>query len=350
MINKRNANANISIVIPTRDRPDDLHDLLLTILNQEVLPAEVVVVDDGSLPSSLSKYNIYIDSFLQKFSSAGSIIIYIKGSGEGLPSARNLGVKNSNGEVIFFLDDDTLLDKNVLSVIDNFFKNHSKALGIQVNIKNYDNNNRNSLVMKSWNILNRIFMLTSYSPNKLLVRRSGFTTFPYPLTKVITAQRLSGCSCYRRIVFNDLEFDEKMKRWANLEDTDFSYRLYKKHQDTLFAIPYAKVIHKGSTQSRLPMKTKIYMSTVYWFYVFFKDIYDNSILNLFALLWTMVGNLLTTINSAIIKRNANNELLFLVYLLKSYIMVFKNLKCILTFNLDFFNEKLGVKYDLHLKV
>jgi GT2 family glycosyltransferase len=192
--------------------------------------------------------------------------------------------------------------------------------------------------------MNRVFMLTSYEPDKLLVRRSGFSTFPLPLTKVITAQRLSGsCCCYRRSVFKEFQFDENLKKWANMEDIDFSYRLYKKYPTSLYAVPYARVIHKGSPEGRLPEKTRIYMSTTYWFYVFFKDIFRGSLLNLTAFLWTLIGNPFVNAAGLIIKRKPRREWWGLIYLLDSIATAFRNLKDIRMLRLGFLDKNLWGK-------
>jgi len=81
------------------------------------------------------------------------------------------------------------------------------------------------------------------------------------------------------------------------------------------------------------------MTTIYWFYVFFKDILENSILNLIAFLWALTGNLATIAGGAIIKRK-HAHMRELVYLVDSYFYAFKHLRKIKERNLDFFNKKL----------
>ena len=326
----------ISVVIPTRDRPKDLLELLFALLKQHAPPFEVIIVDDSS---SRSVKRI-INFFASKFRTIGTTVKYIRGSGEGLPSARNIGVNEAEGDAILFLDDDTILDRNVISIVSDFLDKHPEALGLQVNIVGSKDKRKLPFAIVG-NLLNKIFMLGYCEPNKLQVRRSGAYIFPKPLTKIITAQRLSGCCCcYRRRVFNEFKFDEKLKGWANMEDIDFSYRIYKKYPHSLYAIPDATIIHKGSQQSKLPEKIRIYMSIIYWFYVFFKDVFDGSILNLLAFLWALLGNLAATIGGLIIKRKTKIEWWNLIYLLEAYLIAFKNLKDILQLKLDFFNQRM----------
>jgi len=328
----------ISIIIPTRDRPKELADLLLTILDQDYPPFEVIIVDDSDKYATKQ----VVDLLKSDFEKIGYRLKYIKGSGDGLPSARNLGVKISKGDLILFLDDDILLEKNTVRVLISFFENNPKALGIQPKILSSTLDIRkNWLAVAFENSIYKALMLTYMAKDKQAVRRSGMDVFPNNLTKAITVQRLSGCCCcYRRKIFEYFKFDENLKLWGFMEDLDFSYRVYKKYQQSLFVVPDAKVIHRSSMEGRLPLRRGIQMMTIYWFYVFFKDIFEGSILNLAAFLWGLLGNFVVNVGGLIIKRKAKSEWWSLIYLLESYILAFKNLKEIKSLTLDFFNKKL----------
>ena len=126
-----------------------------------------------------------------------------------------------------------------------------------------------------------------------------------------------------------------------MEDLDFSYRVYKKHPMALYAVPHARITHKTSEAARLPTEHQIYMSVTYWFYVFFKDIFQGSILNLIAFLWALSGNIVANLSGLIIKRKTKKEWWSLVYLLGAYATAFKNLKAILMGKVNFFNKTLN---------
>jgi GT2 family glycosyltransferase len=201
--------------------------------------------------------------------------------------------------------------------------------------------NRSSIVEKLENAIYKVLMLSYRDENKLNVRRSGVSVFSSAITKIITAQRLSGCCCcYRREVFYEFSFDTNLKKWGFMEDLDFSYRVHKKYPRSLYVIPHTTIIHKASKEARLPTKIIIDMSTIYWFYIFFKDIFEGSILNLIAFLWALAGNLIAHTGSLIIKRKSKREWWSLIYLFKSYITALKYLRNIIMQNLDFFNETL----------
>lgn len=332
-------NLKVTVIIPTRDRSKDLAELLSSILEQDHLPFDVIVVDDSPTNSSKKTFSL----FYPRFKTAGCKLKDIKGNYDGLTAARNLGVKNAEGDIILFLDDDTLLpDQNTIEVLATFLKDNKVALGVQFKIVPLTENlKKNKLTRKLENAIYKVFML-SYSDdeNKFEVRRSGASVFSNNITKVIPVQRLSGCCCYKREVFERSYFDTKLKRWGYLEDLDFSYRIYKKNPNSLYALPHIKIIHKVSEEGRLPTKTSIYMTTIYWFYIFFKDFFEGSIFNLIAFLWAIIGKLVTTIGGLIVKRKRKGEWWSFIFLFHSYLMAFKNLNNILIGNLEFFNKTL----------
>jgi len=330
----------ISVVVPTRNRPKELAELLQTILHQDYPPLEIIIVDDSLECSAKGVAGLYS----LNFKSVGCDLKYVLGNGDGLPAARNLGVQVAKGEVILFLDDDTLLPgKNVLRIMAEFLGKNINVLGVQpFIISQTDSITRNELTNKLENAIYKVFMLTYHRDNTLAVRRSGASIFPNSLSKIIRAQRLSGCCCcYRREIFKQFKFDTNLKRWGFMEDLDFSYKVYKKNPKSFCVIPYAKIVHRHTAEERLATKMTIYMSTIYWFYIFFKDIFERSILNLVAFIWALMGNLVATTGGLILKRKPKREWWTLIWLLNAYVVAFKNLRNILGGTLKFFNKNFG---------
>ena len=326
------------MIICSQDRPRDLAKLLGTLLNQTYAPFEIIVVDD----SSSSKVKEAVDSFQQKFNDGK--LKFVKGCGDGLPAARNLGVKVSKGDAILFLDDDTFLQRGVINAFAAFLSAHPTAVGVQGQILTASNKSLSAMKRKIANAVRRAFLLFYYEQNRLTVRRSGTSIFPYsyPLTSTINAQRLDGCCmCYRRELLEELSFDTNLKRWAFMEDLDFSYRTYKRNLGTLHAIPSAVITHKKSGKSRLPSRERTYMTTIYWFYVFFKDVLEGSISNLLAFLWALAGNLLTVVGGLLVERRPKPAWWNLIYLSHSYAVAFANLKAVIRGELGFFNKSLN---------
>ncbi len=96
---QKEMSSRVSVVIPTYNYGRFIGEAIESVLAQTLKPKEVIVVDDGSTDET--------EAVVASFSDRG--VRYIRQNNEGVCSARNRGVAESNGELIAFLDaDDTL--------------------------------------------------------------------------------------------------------------------------------------------------------------------------------------------------------------------------------------------------
>lgn len=87
---------HFSVIIPTRNRNNLLKRAVHSVLNQNSVSFEIIVIDDGS-----EDHNT-IEEYLKQFG-----IIYLKTTGgKGGGYSRNIGLDHASGELIAFLDDD----------------------------------------------------------------------------------------------------------------------------------------------------------------------------------------------------------------------------------------------------
>jgi hypothetical protein len=87
----------VSVIVPTRNRPESVARAVRSALEQALPPHEVVVVVDG--PDSATV------GVLEDIGDSRVVIIELAENG-GAARARNMGVSNSTGEWVAFLDDD----------------------------------------------------------------------------------------------------------------------------------------------------------------------------------------------------------------------------------------------------
>jgi glycosyltransferase involved in cell wall biosynthesis len=104
---------SLSVIIPTRDRPDILKRSLSLLLEQAAAEdnlAEVLIVDDGSGDAARAE----LRQFLAKESRGEQVRILYQVS-RGPAAARNLGVEAATTEIVLFLGDDILPCPGLLS-------------------------------------------------------------------------------------------------------------------------------------------------------------------------------------------------------------------------------------------
>ena len=97
-----------SVIIPVFNRPGELFELLKSLSMQEFTDFEVVVVEDGSLISSLG----VVDSFKNILQ-----IQYLAQQNTGQGFARNNGMALAKGDFFVILDSDVILPPSYLDVL-----------------------------------------------------------------------------------------------------------------------------------------------------------------------------------------------------------------------------------------
>ncbi len=96
----------VSVIIPTYNRADFIVETLDSIFGQTYRPIEVFVVDDGSTDYTRE----VVEEWRQKHAEdTGFELSYLLQKHSGAPTARNLGLIESRGEFIQFIDSDDLL-------------------------------------------------------------------------------------------------------------------------------------------------------------------------------------------------------------------------------------------------
>jgi len=271
-----------SVIICTKDREKDLINCINSINKQTFLPNELIIVDDGNL--NKSKIKIIINKKIK--------LKYIKTNRAGTSVARNIGVKNASGDIIFFFDDDVILYKNYIKYILEEYKKDKFNLikgigGISVKEK-YRRNYQNFL-----DFLNRLFFVLPKKSGVVLpsgfwraVCKEDLTTKSPNLIKV---EAFSGCSMsFRKEIFKKFLFDKNLTGYALGEDLDISYRIFKEYLRGLYIRSNAKLIHKKSKKSRLHIKDTNFKLIINKFYFFKKNI-DKTFKNYLIYLWSLFG-------------------------------------------------------------
>jgi len=110
-----------SIIIPLYNRPQEIKELLDTLVKQTYTAFEVLIIEDGSKDDAKE----VIDSFKNDL----DIQYYFK-QNEGQGFARNLGFEKAKGDYFIIFDSDCLIPSNYLENVKNHLHhNHLDAFG-----------------------------------------------------------------------------------------------------------------------------------------------------------------------------------------------------------------------------
>ncbi|PWH17231.1 MAG: hypothetical protein DDG59_08310 [Anaerolineae bacterium] len=274
---------SLSVIICTKDRPQDLQQCLDSILTGKRLPDEIIIIDDGDLNAARLQ---------QMILAKGIKLIYRHKSPPNVNASRNLAVTLASGDILSFLDDDVILDQAYYDVVMKAFEeDQTQSIAGITGVIDIHTNPIKRLFL-------RFFGLESNQPGKVqasgavtLVRKGEIDT----PTKV---EWLSGCNMnFRRWVFEDTRFDERDSGYIWGDDRDFTYPLGKKY--TLIALPKASLIHKKSPISRGSAKNLGRME-IFHLGRFFIAHKAHQAIYWIALIWAFFGillkNLLMTLN------------------------------------------------------
>ncbi len=99
----------ISVIIPTYNCAEYLPGAIDSVLNQSFRDFEIIIVDDGSIDNTKSVVANYIHSHPDK-------IKYFYQSNSGVAATRNMGIRESKGDYIAFLDSDDIWLPNKLEL------------------------------------------------------------------------------------------------------------------------------------------------------------------------------------------------------------------------------------------
>jgi GT2 family glycosyltransferase len=318
----------VSIIIPTYNRIDDLSACLASIGIQTALPKEVIIVDD----SETDDVRYCIESFQDDFQKIGVLLKYIRNTaGKSLTIARNLGIQNTNGAIILFLDDDVVLDECYVEGILDTYARFPSAMGVQGLIQNIEKTNY------FISLFNRFFYLGHNEKLRSRVLPSTSCTYPSipeGYRSPVLCEWLSGCNqSYRKEVFLTLQFDEKLTRYSYKEDVDLSYRVFKTWPLSLYLTPVARCDHNVSQTGRLAKKARIEMEEIYSLYFFYKNI-DQKTTNKCIYLWSRAGYLIKNIGIVFFKIREHRRI-YIRYLIGAVVLSIHNRGEIKTGNFSF---------------
>jgi GT2 family glycosyltransferase len=280
-----------SVIICTKNRVEEPIECVRSVVSQSVPPDELIIVYGGT-------EEVYLR--IKEEFPRDSRFKYIRSTCHSCLSVdRNLGVRYSSGDIIIFLDDDTVLDKDFIKEIVKTFESDTskKVGGVMGDIVNLE---RPETILRKLHanlhlIIARVFLLPSFGDGRF--RASSAPTFIHGAREIKDIEVLSGCDmAFRRDVFKGFQFDEDFPDLYT-DDDDFSYRVSRKYRNVY--TPYAKLSHvKSPIASGSARGTRSYeraKTTVMSNYYLLEKNFPHTLAHTLAFWWSVIGSLVQAI-------------------------------------------------------
>ena len=286
---KKVKSSQITIIIPTKNRLNQLNALLTSLTLQTYKVGHIIVADGGENANNVVK------NFINDLP-----IVCIDCPVKGQIAQRNhaLSFLKKNQEMVAYLDDDLQLDSLAFKEILDFYNSFAKKPGgVSFNITNL-HPQKNSIFRQLF------FMSLNPAGN---VQRSGYNA---PITNVQRNEKvkwlLGGATLWRRDILENNKVDKVNLSWAVCEDLIFSYPISKYEQ--LYVCAKAKTLHIDDkvylTYFDTLKKSKIGTLRRYEF------VCQNIELSKILFFWMLIGQILGRI--FLLPKNIKEELGYLI--------------------------------------
>lgn len=107
----------VSVILPVYNVAPYLDDAFQSLINQSLKEIEIIAVNDGATDNS--------QEYIDKYMALDSRIKCYKQKNLGLSGARNTGMKYVQGEYVYFMDSDDIIDLNALEACYNYAKENN---------------------------------------------------------------------------------------------------------------------------------------------------------------------------------------------------------------------------------
>lgn len=241
-------------------RAKPLLNLLNSVSNQSDYPNEIIIVDGST--------NDDTQEILEKNTFENLTYYKVDEQNRGLTKQRNFGISKvgSLSELVCFLDDDTILEKDYFENIITIFIEKPDAIGVggvAINENKWKINTSNIkksakfyvlenyyIKESSRNYLRNIVGLASDKMPGVMPEFSHGKTCSYPLNqKVYPVDLLVGMAMnFRKSLFDEITFSTYFEGYGLYEDADFSLRALKFGQNYINTA--AKLSHYHDSSGR----------------------------------------------------------------------------------------------------
>lgn len=234
-----NDRETLSIIIPTKNRPQEIATLTRCILQQSLLPEELVVIDQSV---SDEGRKLVEKEFAGRFGSSDQPIklhYIMDPTLDGSAAARNLAMTIATGDVWLYLDDDVLLEADFVEQLLATYAHYPDVAGVSGIITNY--------TRPRWNcrLWDAVFARGPFHDERQPIYWNAEKLRNAPPIRV--GKFGGGLMSLRASLVRGIRFDSNLTGASLAEDVDLCAKLVGLK---LVISPQARLIHKRSTVGR----------------------------------------------------------------------------------------------------
>ncbi|MGL1930782.1 MAG: glycosyltransferase family 2 protein [Desulfotalea sp.] len=261
---------DLAILIPTKDRPEKMKNLLDSLVSQSEQCGRIVVVASGE----------NIEDLVLSFSDKLPVEYFYSETG-GQINQRNIAISklDDKSPLVISFDDDIVLEQQALEEMVCFWnKCDIDTAGVSFNIVNNP--------PYKYSMFKAIFGMSSLQQGVVLP--SGYNVTNAPVNEDIESQWLcGGATVWRQEILRKYNNKEVASRWAICEDVIYSYPIGKILP--LYVCSSAKVRHEHVYDHTTKMKYRYYGRTVALWRLYFVE--SHAELSRTYFLWMMLGQI-----------------------------------------------------------
>lgn len=310
----------VSVIINVYNREKYIAKCLESVINQTYKNLEILIVNDGSTDGTLKICESYKDDRIR----------IITTENLGLSLSRNIGIENSNGEYLYFVDSDDFIENDVIEYLYKLCKKYNADFATCNPLTIFDYNFRIEKTQEQIKIIDNIEMLK----------------------KVLLAENCSGTiwnKLIKRELFNDIRFQNRI-----INDVVVTYKVVIKAKKVIYSNQkkyyYLKHLNAITTNGYKDIsRAEDYYNAIMERYKVVKKMYPNLIENEIGALRGILKLYLIqdeNVQNFLKEKDAKGQFrrLFSINMLKSNIMFKEKIKLVLFELNPVLYKKLGKAY------
>jgi GT2 family glycosyltransferase len=229
-----------SVIIPTKNRPDDLDLAVQSLFRQTTIPRGLVIVDQSETAESERRIEQLCGEAPERIRTSVSLSYIRDRAIAGSSAARNRAMEVAQGDIWVFLDDDVELEENFLEELLDVYRRYPDVDGVSGIITNYQT--------PPWiyHVWTRTFFRGPFFDERQPVYWNAEKLRSHEPISV--GKFGGGVMSFRAQTIRGMQFDENLHGVSDGEDVDFCVRL--RPGALLMIAPRARLCHKQSPIGR----------------------------------------------------------------------------------------------------